>query len=98
MPRAISVLVRMGNFCIDFAAKRANFSKVSVSVRVMLCQSSAPYRTVGKHTFSVIDERIDGLIQHVLFSIDRTENSHFILLIVLMRYFYSGSYCFMFWR
>ena len=45
-----------------------------MSVRVMLCQSSAPYKTVGKHTLSLMDARMDGLVQPVPLSIESTEN------------------------
>ena len=74
IPRAISVLVRIGNRCIDLAAMRVNFSSISMSVCVMLCQSSAPYKTVGKHTLSVMGARMDGLVQPVPLSIENTEN------------------------
>ena len=75
IPRAMSVLVRTGNFCIEFDANRINLSSLSLSEVVVLCHNSAPYNTVGKQTFSKIEERMTGLTKFVFCSIASMEKS-----------------------
>ena len=42
IPSAKSVLVRVGNLWTDLAARRVNFSSLSISDIELLCHNSAP--------------------------------------------------------
>ena len=62
-------------FLPTYTANYINLSRLSLSEAVVLCHNSAPYNTVGKHTFSKKEEKMIGLMKFVFCSIASMEKN-----------------------